>query len=225
MTTCTLPVALAALVCAAQTTELNLDQQLIVGCYKLRVDDVVACLRKGANINATFGDGVDGVDDLRDRWIGTRAPIGAGSWTPLIALANAPEYPDPSAELGEIWKDRARARALRKQIPREQIEKRRRDTMLILLILLSHNCSLNDDDGFGATALYCAANKEKVQMVRVLLQNGANPNTKTRVYIDGPPPRPRCTSPVPRGKSCNSSSTTGPTRRPRTIRAGRRPTG
>ena len=58
--------------------------------------------------------------------------------------------------------------------------------MLILLILLSHNCSLNDDDGFGATALYCAANKEKVQMVRVLLQNGANPNTKTRVYIDGP---------------------------------------
>jgi len=165
--------------------DLTLDQQLIVACYKLDVDSVVKCLRNGANVNATFGESADDIDRFYNRWEGS-THMATASWTPLLAVASALDYPDPPAELGQIWKDPERARALQKQIPQAELEKRRNDAMIILDILLSHGCHLDEDDGFGATALYTAADRENVPMARKLLQFGANANTKTKAYIDGP---------------------------------------
>src|SRR3954465_1241918 len=53
-----------------RSRNLTVDQQLIVACYKLRVDEVVSSLRKGAHMNARFGDTRDNVDPFYDRWEG-----------------------------------------------------------------------------------------------------------------------------------------------------------
>ena len=78
--------------------ELSLDQKLILACYKVRVEEVVSCLRKGANVNARFGDGADDVEELGDRWTGAVAPVSANEWTALNALASCNDYPDPPAD-------------------------------------------------------------------------------------------------------------------------------
>jgi ankyrin repeat protein len=163
---------------------LTLDQQLIIACYKLQVDEVVSALRKGANVNSRFRKTADNSDPFYDRWEGGTSPT--YHWTPLLALANAPDIPDPPEELGQIWKDRERSLALRKAIPQDQIDKRRSDALIILDILLSHRCVIDDHDGHGATALFEAVDRDKIEVAERLLKNGANPNTKTGIYIDGP---------------------------------------
>lgn len=170
---------------AVWSTELPLDQRLILACFNVDVDHVVESIRKGANVNATFGASHDDTNLLRDKWSGS-SYMGSESWTPLIAVANAPGYPPPPMELGEIWKDRERAAALRKKIPNAQIEKRRLDSIIIVAVLLSHRCALDADDGFGSTALAAAVRNDKVEMARILLRFGGDPNTKSRTYIDGP---------------------------------------
>lgn len=179
---------LAALARPAWAAEFSLDQQLIIACYNVEVDAVVTCLRKGADVNARFGELPDDEDPLfgRDRWTGGYLGLGANAWTPLLALAAARKYPQPPSELGQIWKDEKRAQALQKLIPEDEIDKRRNDAMIIRRVLLSHGCRLDNADIRGATALYMAAYAKKLAMARTLLQFGANPNTKTQVYIDGP---------------------------------------
>jgi ankyrin repeat protein len=49
-----------------------------------------------------------------------------------------------------------------------------------------YRTEVNKTDAHGATALYMAVEHDKPRVVRELLDFGANPNTKTRVYIDGP---------------------------------------
>lgn len=122
---------------------------------------------------------------FRDRWTGGYSAF-TDLWTPLIALANSPRYPPPPPELGEIWKDHARALARLRQIPKVEIDKRRADSITILNILLSHGCELDAADAMGATALFDAAREDKVLMVEALLDFGANPNTKTGTYFHNP---------------------------------------
>jgi ankyrin repeat protein len=57
---------------------------------------------------------------------------------------------------------------------------------MILYILLSHKCNLEDHDSYGATALFEATDHEKVPIAKTLLDFGANPNVKRRTVIDGP---------------------------------------
>lgn len=166
--------------------DLTLDQRLVLACYKVDVDGAVKCLRKGAQVNSTIGDHTNERDVFRDRWTGAGQHLGASAWTPLLALAASPTYPDPPPEFGEIWKDARRVRALRSKVPRDLIARREQEAMNILQILLSHGCNLDDHDGYGATAVYYAADNDKLAMAKVLLAYGANPNTKTGVYIDGP---------------------------------------
>lgn len=169
--------------CAA---ELTLDQQLIVACFNLRIDEVVKCLRKGANVNARLG-GVDAKLELfRDRWTGrTPMTLMTESWTPLLALASSDRYPDPPAESGAIWKDSERRESLWNAIPPDEFESRTRDVMVIAHILLSHKCKLDDADPRGGTALNQAVGDGKLALANALLRFGANPNTKTGIYIDG----------------------------------------
>jgi uncharacterized protein len=179
---------LAAIVLAATDPaepELTLNQRLIMACYKVRVGEVVRCLRDGADVEARLDDlGGDGL--LRDYWTGGLGYLGNNEWTALLAVAAAEKYPDPPPGLRDVWKDPERSRALREQIPKEEIAKRRADEMTIVYILLSHGCRLDVDDGFGATPLYKAVEGHKLLMAKTLLGAGANPNTKTAVYIDGP---------------------------------------
>ena len=169
----------------AIAAELSLNQRLIVACFKLQVDEVVTSLRQGASVNARFGQCDSDIRPFLDRWTGGTY-LCTDEWTPLIALASSSAYPDPPAELGKIWKDSARSRSLRDGIAQTQIDKRRSDTTTILLILLSHGCNLDSDDGNGATALFRASETGKLAIAKVLLQFGANPNTRTQAYIDGP---------------------------------------
>jgi ankyrin repeat protein len=70
-------------------------------------------------------------------------------------------------------------------MPPEQIERRKRDTLTIALILLSHRAEIDADDGYGATALYEAVYEKKLELAKLLLRFNAKVNTKTGIYIDG----------------------------------------
>lgn len=166
--------------------ELTLDQKLIVACFLVDEDAVVATLRRGANINGRFGDEAYNDSTFHDRWTGALTPLGAGDWTPLLALAAAREYPPPPEDLPEPWKNPAEARAALKKIPLPAIESRKTSAIVIAKILLSHGCKLDAEDGYGATAVYKAADLGKTSLVRLLLQAGANPNAVVGAYIDGP---------------------------------------
>lgn len=164
--------------------EMTLNQQLVLACYKVELGQVVKCLRSGADVNGRFGASDHAIADFSDCWTGG-FPIATASWTPLIALAASEEYPDPPTELGQIWLDPVRSSMTRRQIPREQIERRRNDAMAILYVLLSHKCKLEDHDVYGATALFEAIDSGKVSMATTLIGFGANPNVRVRAAIDG----------------------------------------
>jgi ankyrin repeat protein len=179
----------------AQGDDLTPDQRLIIACYKRDVEGVVSCLRAGANVNGTFGE----TDErhFQDAWTGG-LPIGITSWTPLLALANSPDYPDPPEGFNIERKSPDEIRALQRQWPQEQLDKRRGDARTILFILLASKCDLDNHDGYGTTALFKAVETGKVSMVKTLLQFGASPNTKTQAYIDGP------SDITPLHEACNS---------------------
>jgi hypothetical protein len=163
----------------------GLDQRLIIACYRLDVPGVVRCLRDGANVNGTFGQANAEAYRFRDKWTGAGS-MATSSWSPLLALASSCRYPDPPDDLGDVWKDQARARALLQQVPQATIDQRERDLMTILQILVSHGCDVNARDARGATALYKAVADNRRLVAIALLQYGADPNTETDAYIDGP---------------------------------------
>jgi ankyrin repeat protein len=77
------------------------------------------------------------------------------------------------------------ARDAKAKVPREQIEQRKRNTLTIALILLSHRPEIDANDGYGATALYEAVYLKKLELAKLLLRFNAAVNTKTGIYIDG----------------------------------------
>lgn len=165
---------------------LSLDQKLVVACYRADVVGVVKQFRAGANVNATFGVVRDGaVDPLMDPWNGG-IHVASKSWTPLMALANAPEYPDPPKALPRIWENPAQVQREQGRIDKKSLQERRAAELTILFVLLSKDADLNRVDRRGATALHLAVENEKAMLVRTMLQFGANPNTQRGIYIDGP---------------------------------------
>jgi Ankyrin repeats (3 copies) len=163
--------------------ELSLDQRLIVSCYRLDVAGVVGTLREGANVNARFGEGNTDLY-FSDPWT-LGYSFGAESWTPLMALAEASLYPDPPRKIANTTEDLEWAREQQKEVPVEQVERRRRDSLTILFVLLSHKADLDAADIRGATALYKAIDAEKEELAEVLIKFRAKVNTKTGIYIDG----------------------------------------
>jgi hypothetical protein len=180
-------VALLAALCAYvahRAIHSKLDQRLIIACYQVDVSQVVDLLRQGAKVNARFGgEPDDDTSPLNDQWSGAYGDV---SWTPLMALASAPEFPDPPANAKRLWEDRDRMYKLQAAISKDKIKKRRDDEVTILRILVSHNADINADNYFGDTALALAVEYDKPLLVSELLEFGANPNTKTRAAIDGP---------------------------------------
>lgn len=171
---------LATSVCHAN--ELNREQRLIVACHQLDVEGAVAALRGGADVNGRFGDGDAKL--FQDPW-SLGWPVAAKRWTPLIALASASDDPDPPRKVENTEADLKWAREQRDKGSPEQIERRKQSAYTIALILLSHRSDIDADDGYGATALYEAVYRKKLELAKLLLRFDAKVNTKTRVYIDG----------------------------------------
>ncbi len=174
--------AVGAIGCAAQANELPLNQRLIVACHHVDVDGVVAALRQGADVNGSFGEGDTKV--FQDPW-SNGWPIAGNAWTPLIALASASKYPDPPRKIENTSEDLNWAREQQQKIPAATLEKRKRDALAILSVVLSHKADIDADDGYGATSLYETIYLKKDEMAKVLLRFGAKVNTKTGIYIDG----------------------------------------
>jgi hypothetical protein len=175
-----------------------MDQKLIIACYRVDVTAVVGCLRAGANVNARFGDiKTIGEHPFMDKWWGG-ADVAADSWTPVLAVASAPEYPDPPKAFPRIWEHPDQVRIAQGQFSNDMLQERRTDEITILCVLLSHGADINVADNRGGTALHKAVENGKIPLVRRMLQFGANPNTKCHVYIDGPdnvtPLHSACTS-------------------------------
>jgi len=162
-----------------------LDRRLIVACYHLDAASVVKCLCEGAAVNGTLGESATEDSALMDPWDGGTYDS-SGRFTPLMAVASASEYPDPPAKYSRIWEHPDLVRKVEQETSAEALQQRRATERTILLILLSHSPNVDLDDGNGATALYLAADQSKPLLVRELLNHGANPNTRTHRYIDGP---------------------------------------
>src|SRR5262245_18029246 len=79
-----------------------LNRQLIIACYHLDTASVVECLRNGADINETPGEGATEYSVLMDPWDGG-VYASSDRFTPLMAVASASEYPDPPARYSRIW--------------------------------------------------------------------------------------------------------------------------
>lgn len=176
------PILFLLFATASAEDKLNLDQKLILACHNADVPRVVDALRKGANVNGSLG-AVDG-KLLQDKW--NFGYAGSPKWTALLALADSSIYPDPPRPINYTTEGLASAREELSKIPKSELERRERDQLTILLILLSHKCDIDACDEKGATALYYAIGDRKEKFARVLLEYGASVNTKTGVYIDGP---------------------------------------
>jgi hypothetical protein len=144
---------------AHKLLELRPDQRLVIACFRVDASKVADLLRHGANVNASFGDEpADETSPLYDPWTDG---LGASTWTPLMALANAPELPDPPAAAKRLSLNPDRRRKLEEAISKEAIKKRRDDELTILRILLSHKADINADDGCGMTPLAMAVQSGK----------------------------------------------------------------
>jgi ankyrin repeat protein len=168
-----------------RAAELDAGQKLIVACYHVDVAAVVRSLREGADVNSRFGTSDAADDPLEHEWE-AYSSLGSNRWTPLIALASACKYPPPPKDKGAVWKDPDLAKRLRAKVTRNQLRERQRNVIEILNILLSHGCDIEADDGFGATALFKAVERDDLEIARTLLRFKAQVNKPTRAYIDGP---------------------------------------
>src|SRR5687767_8163051 len=161
---------------------LTAHQRLVLACHRLDVNGVRTALREGADVNARFGRGDTKL--FQNPWT-LGWPMAAGRWTPLIALASASDYPAPPRKVANTVEDLDWARDEKAKVPAEQIERRRTEGLTIARILLSRNADVNADDGYGATALYAAVYKRKLELAKLLLRHDADVNTRTGIYIDG----------------------------------------
>jgi hypothetical protein len=177
-------IVLLQLISHTYAVEFSVQQQLIRACYRVDVETVVKCLREGASVNAVFGQSSD-PEPFLDVWTGA-IPIDTSDWTPLMAVCNAPKYPEPTSRYVRLWENEALVKQLQSKYDPRTLEDREQAALTIVYILLSHKPELDKTDNHGGTALFMAVDNDKQHIVRTLLEFGANPNTKTRAYIDGP---------------------------------------
>src|ERR1051325_1287049 len=134
-----IPMLLLATAVPSNASDATLNQRLIIACHQLELRSVVESLRDGANVNARFGEGDATV--FQDKW-DLGVPL-AKDWTAILALAHSSPYPGPSRPVNNTIDDLRWAFTQRTLIPKEQLDKRRRDQQIILLLLLSHKCDIN----------------------------------------------------------------------------------
>ncbi|WP_459555436.1 ankyrin repeat domain-containing protein [Lacunimicrobium album] len=181
---CSMAVILLIIALQITIARLTLDQRLIVACHHVDIETVKTALKDGANVNATFGSG-DCDRLFGDRWDCGYAPIVAGKWTPLLAVANSDRYPPPPRRIRRTPEDLIWARGEKMKISADALQKRAKDAVDITQLLIDHKANLNADDGFGGTALYKAIYSRKLELSKLLINAGANVNTRTEACFCG----------------------------------------
>lgn len=169
---------------AADRSRFTADQQLVVVAFELDVKKVESLLKEGANPNARLGK----YDDKRlfeDKWtLGT--PIGSNKWTPLLAVAFSHRAPQPERRAENTVAGLDAARKKLKAIDPKLIAERDSRRNAIAKLLIDAKADLDLDDGRGSTALSIAVYHNYENVALLLIESGANIDTKTGVYIDGP---------------------------------------
>jgi ankyrin repeat protein len=162
--------------------QLSNDQQLVIAAYELDLVKVKALLAGGANPNARLGFYDEHL--FEDKWDSGLSPIGSEQWTPLLAACSSHSAPPPLMPTDNTPKSRVAAqKALRKVDPR-LIRDRNERRGAIVKELVSAKANLDLNDGHGATALAISAPAHE-EIALLLIDAGAEINTKEGIYIDG----------------------------------------
>jgi hypothetical protein len=161
---------------------LSTNQLLIVSCFELDIERVKSLLRDGANVNARMGDHPQ--DQFQDKWTGGW-PIASNKWTPLLALAHSHREPQPTEQAKNTVEALEAAQKTCAAIDPKLIIERNNKRSAIARILVDAKANYNLDDGYGDTALSQSVYVGYDELALLLIEVGANVNTKTGVYIDG----------------------------------------
>lgn len=133
-------------------------RDLVIAAHRGQVDEVRRLLDLGADINSRCGAvPKETFQSESGGW-----PVASEQWTPLIAASNSERKPE---------------------VPDGQLQ--------VVRLLIQRKANLNLHDGYGGTALACAVaasrrRKEALPIALALIEAGADVNTKTGIYIDGP---------------------------------------
>lgn len=159
------------------------DQQLVIAAFQLDVARVKSLLQEGANPDARLGF-YNGELFMDRRTLGY-SPYGSDKWTPLLAVAHSFREPQPEKMTENTSEALARAEEKRKQIDPRLIQERDKRRVAIARLLIDQQAKLDLDDGYGSTALDTSIYLGHDSLALALLKAGADPNSKTGVYIDG----------------------------------------
>src|SRR5262245_42181777 len=168
--------------CGQGESSLSKPQQLIVASFDLEVDRVQELLAQGIDVNARMGEH----DRKRfyDKW-SLGWPAASNMWTPLMAVANSHREPQPEQATANTSAALAKAGEERKKVDPQAIAERDERRVAIAKLFIDAKANLDLDDGYGATALYDAIYAGYDELALLLIESGANVNTKTGIYIDG----------------------------------------
>ncbi len=159
------------------------DQRLVIAAFQLDVARVKSLLQEGANPDARLG--FYNGELFQDRWSLGYSPYGSDKWTPLLAVAHSHREPQPAKITENTSESRDRAEKIRKQIDPRLIQERDKRRVAIAQLLIDQRAKLDLDDGYGSTALDTSIYLGHDSLSLTLLKAGADPNSKTGVYIDG----------------------------------------
>ncbi len=159
------------------------DQQLVIASFQLDVERVNSLLGNGANSNARLG--VNDEHLFEDKWTLAYSPIASDKWTPLLALANSHRAPQPIHPTENTGEALDHAMEKLKAIDPKIIQERDKQRVAIAKLLIAKQANLDLDDGYGSTALSYSIYFGFDSLSLLLIESGANPNTKTGIYIDG----------------------------------------
>ena len=162
----------------------NKNQLLVIAAFELDVAKVQALLADGADPNARFGEYDRTL--FEDKWTLGLSDIGSDRWTPLLAVANSNRAPQPESRTENTSEALEAARKQLDAIDPKLIRQRDERRVEIAKLLIAAKAKLDLDDGFGATALSVSVYQDYEALSLLLMSKGADVNTKTRVYIDGP---------------------------------------
>lgn len=170
------------------------EAKLFHACADLDVDRVTELLRSKADVNEQVRNtraadrtwnltSLSATPFLGDPWTGALAPVGSDRWTALMVVANSPRLPAPPVGYDPENPDH---RILQFAVPKSAIEERSRNVIAIVNLLISHGADVTHADRYGVSALYCCVETDRVDVARILLKYGANPNQQVTARIDGP---------------------------------------
>ncbi|MGD9645160.1 MAG: ankyrin repeat domain-containing protein [Pirellulales bacterium] len=163
---------------------LDRDQQLVVAAFELDIAEVRTLLAGGANPDARFGEYDEAL--FEDKWTLAYSSIGSDRWTPLLAVANSHREPQPESRTENTSEAFETAREQLNAIDPKLIRQRDELRVEVAKLLIAAKANLDLDDGHGATALSVSVDAGYESLSMLLISKGAEVNTKTHIYIDGP---------------------------------------